>query len=59
MMECPFCGYKFDENRNVDTCQGCPLGGNCNLVKCPNCGYEMPRQSRLLKTLRALKRRVK
>jgi len=59
MMECPFCGYRFDENSTGDTCQGCPLHDKCNLAKCPNCGYEMPRESRLLKALRALKRRVK
>lgn len=59
MMECPLCGKSFDENRTENTCQGCPLHGKCNMVKCPGCGYEMPRESRLLKILGALKRKVK
>ena len=36
---CPLCGNKFKKG-SLTACQGCPLHGNCDLIKCPNCGYE-------------------
>lgn len=49
-MKCPLCGFEFNETSN--TCKGCPLAKSCGLVRCPNCGYEMPPEP---KTLNALK----
>ncbi|MFW5898698.1 MAG: hypothetical protein ACOCT7_02455 [Candidatus Saliniplasma sp.] len=37
--KCPLCGNRFEESE-ATACSGCILGGNCNLVKCTNCGYE-------------------
>jgi hypothetical protein len=36
---CPFCGYRFDPNES-NACRSCPLQRDCQLVCCPNCGYE-------------------
>lgn len=36
---CQFCGYQFDPNEN-NVCRACPLQRDCQLVCCPNCGYE-------------------
>lgn len=36
---CTFCGMEFTEEQGISACGSCPLS-NCNLVKCPNCGYE-------------------
>jgi Fe2+ transport system protein FeoA len=40
-VHCPLCGMEFQP---VDTvcAHGCPLGKNCNNVRCPNCNYEFP-----------------
>lgn len=39
-IKCPMCGYQFDSSGYLN-CQNCPLHGSCNIVCCPNCGYEM------------------
>lgn len=40
-LTCPFCGMEFLKQDTL--CEhGCPLGGACKLVRCPNCLYEYP-----------------
>ncbi len=41
---CPVCGFQFRQGEARTTvCQQCPLRGACRfLIKCPNCGYEIP-----------------
>jgi DNA-directed RNA polymerase subunit RPC12/RpoP len=41
---CPMCGFQFRLSEARETvCQRCPLKGSCGvLIKCPNCGYEIP-----------------
>ena len=41
-MKCPLCGNNFDEKNCEQGCKNCPVKKKCNLVKCPNCGYEIP-----------------
>jgi rubredoxin len=41
-MKCSLCGFNFDENEAETACKECFLAKNCKLIKCPNCGYEMP-----------------
>lgn len=36
---CPLCGHVFEEG-DTSSCGSCPLSGNCDLIKCPSCGYE-------------------
>ncbi|OGB90108.1 hypothetical protein A2625_04775 [candidate division WOR-1 bacterium RIFCSPHIGHO2_01_FULL_53_15] len=46
-MKCPLCGKEFEFSREV--CSNCPLhAGGCDLIKCPNCGYEFPKGSKLV-----------
>jgi hypothetical protein len=40
LMTCPMCGTRFDPAAHV-ACQACPLNRGCQLVCCPQCGYEM------------------
>jgi ferrous iron transport protein A len=40
MIVCSMCGQRFDESQH-QACQKCPLQKGCNLICCPNCGYEM------------------
>ena len=39
-MDCQLCGYEFDAT-NMACHAGCPLGKHCNLICCPNCGYQV------------------
>ncbi|OQY48907.1 MAG: hypothetical protein B6242_01150 [Anaerolineaceae bacterium 4572_78] len=44
-MNCPLCGYEF----KVETMachDGCPMGSRCNLICCPNCGYQVVDESK-------------
>lgn len=41
-MKCGLCGNEFDETSGKASCPSCPVSRGCNLLKCPNCGYEMP-----------------
>jgi Fe2+ transport system protein FeoA len=47
-LTCPMCGHRFDPHDHA-ACGSCPLQRGCQLVCCPNCGYEMidVKQSRL------------
>ena len=45
-IRCGLCGHVFDP-RTLACHEGCPLGAKCRLICCPNCGYEVPDESRL------------
>ncbi len=38
-IKCNLCGYTFSKGEGIQGCKGCPVS-NCNLIKCPNCGYD-------------------
>jgi len=46
-MKCALCGYDFAEQEGQTECPACPLSGTCNMLRCPNCGYDNPRASKL------------
>lgn len=53
---CPLCGSPWSQK----SCQAsCPLGKNCRLVCCPNCGYRTVAESSLIKLGQKLKERLK
>jgi len=56
MTRCPLCGREFGESEAQVGCRGCPVAGKCNMIRCPNCGYEIPGESRLLRALKSLRR---
>jgi DtxR family Mn-dependent transcriptional regulator/ferrous iron transport protein A len=43
---CALCGTRFTHATLV--CASCPLNSGCEVVKCPSCGYQFPRRSRLV-----------
>ena len=43
---CPLCGSRFRHGTLV--CGSCPLNAGCEIVKCPSCGYQFPRRSRIV-----------
>lgn len=49
---CPLCGCQIEKNANP-VCGTCPLGGSsCNLLCCPNCGYQWTEESKIISTLK-------
>ncbi|MFQ6122213.1 MAG: hypothetical protein ACE5LA_04045 [Dehalococcoidales bacterium] len=56
-MKCPLCGYQFQEENGEAACKGCPLAGACHMVRCPNCGYDMPVEPQSVKTFKAWRKR--
>jgi hypothetical protein len=55
-MKCSLCGFKFDEDESISCCEGCALSRNCNMIRCPNCGFEVPAEPKLIKVLKKLRR---
>jgi len=41
-MKCTLCGYEFDPAKAEKACKRCLLRKGCNLIRCPNCGFETP-----------------
>ncbi len=56
-MNCPFCGLDYSEEEAVAACGSCVLAANCGRIRCPRCGYEDLRPSRLGRSLGAWRRR--
>jgi rubredoxin len=46
-VKCSLCGYEFEENESLAVCGACILRKSCNMVCCPNCGYEMPKPRKI------------
>ena len=51
-MKCTLCGYEFDKNESVSSCAGCLMSKGCGMMRCPNCGYEVPTEPKSLSILR-------
>ena len=49
---CALCGCRFTHGERV--CSACPMSAGCELVRCPNCGYQFPRSSRIVDAARRL-----
>jgi Fe2+ transport system protein FeoA len=58
-VHCPLCGMEFQPADTV-CAHGCPLGKDCNNVRCPNCNYEFPETESRFSWLRRIfnRRRV-
>lgn len=52
-MKCSFCGHEFGEEEIKFSCDQCIFKKNCELVRCPNCHYEMVADPAWFKSLRA------
>lgn len=56
-MKCLLCGFEFNENDVQRACKGCVLMKKCDLVKCPNCDYEMAPDPQWIKRLKEKRKR--
>lgn len=58
-MKCALCGFEYSKEESVKACAGCPMSrGKCRLQRCPNCGYEVPLEPKLIKFFRKLGRKI-
>jgi len=48
---CPLCGARYSESDGRTCHSGCPLQHGCQLLSCPNCGYEVPASTRMTRWL--------
>ncbi len=53
-MKCSRCGLVYAEKDAEQSCRGCPMAGSCAMLRCPNCGYETPRESGLEKAIKKI-----
>ena len=44
-LTCVLCGMRFEVGEK--SCKGCPIRKDCGLICCPNCGYQIPKESKL------------
>ena len=52
-MKCPLCGLEFEKDEGMKACAGCPVARGCHKLRCPNCGYEMPEETGLVRLLKS------
>jgi hypothetical protein len=57
MMKCTFCGHEFNEHEAQAGCTACGIAKKCDLIKCPNCNFEMAPEPKWIKKLKALRRK--
>lgn len=55
-VKCEFCGFEFKKCDGL-SCNNCPI--NCNIVKCPNCGYEILPESKSYKFMEDSYKKIK
>lgn len=46
-MRCGFCGHEYEQAEADVACSACPLNSHCGRIRCPRCGYEDLRPTRL------------
>jgi hypothetical protein len=51
-MTCPLCQYTFTEAEAEKACRACTLIGQCGMLKCPRCGYDIPKEPWLARAIR-------
>jgi len=54
VFHCGLCGARFTHGDQA--CGACPMSSACDLVRCPRCGYQFPRRSRVVDWLQALRK---
>ena len=53
-IRCPYCGFVYAASEGRLTCASCGMHSSCVLLRCPNCGYETPTESKLGSLLRRI-----
>ncbi|RJP68733.1 MAG: hypothetical protein C4532_12210 [Candidatus Abyssobacteria bacterium SURF_17] len=56
-IKCTLCGFEFEPNENM--CDACVLHKSCSVICCPNCGFGIPKESKLVSWLRQRQEKAK
>ncbi len=56
-MKCSLCGFEFNEEEARAGCGGCGIVKHCDLIKCPNCSFEIPPEPEWIKKLKNIRRK--
>lgn len=51
-MKCSYCSREFNESDAAASCLGCGKRTGCGMIKCPFCGYETPRETKWIKSIK-------
>ena len=52
-MRCSLCGLDFERGEVVGSCENCYMKkGDCDMQRCPNCGFENPGEPQLFKMIK-------
>jgi hypothetical protein len=54
---CTFCGKEFQEEQAQKGCAACALTKGCQMLRCPHCGYETPREPAWVKRVKSWRKR--
>jgi DNA-directed RNA polymerase subunit RPC12/RpoP len=57
-MKCSLCGHEFHENDVRAGCSYCRIVKKCDLIRCPNCNFEMAPEPKWIKKLKKYLLRV-
>ena len=55
-MKCSMCGHVFNESEAEGGCTACAVVKKCDLIKCPNCNFEMVPEPKWIKKLKKMLR---
>lgn len=51
-MRCGLCSWEFDEDSAQNSsCAKCLKLGDCRMIRCPRCGYEVPAEPNWIKNV--------
>ncbi len=56
-MKCSLCGKVFKKNQAA--CSACPMHKGCNMIRCPNCGFEFVEESQIVNFFKNIFKRRK
>ena len=51
-MKCTFCGHEFNEEEGRLACSECHLVKGCELIRCPNCNFELAPDPQWIQNIR-------
>lgn len=55
MVKCSLCGREYDDKEAESGCVGCPMSQGCGRIKCPHCGFENVKESKIIEAIKKLR----
>lgn len=51
-MNCALCGIEFKIDDADSACNSCPMHKGCQMIRCPNCGYDNLPEPKIAKEIK-------